>query len=326
MTTLYLDRKGLDLRVDGKAIALYENAQRVRTVPIALLDRVVIRAETTLSSGVLGAVAEAGVPIVVLSGRHGRRMATVLGQAHNDARTRLGQYRCAQDEAFRPGVARRLVSSKLAHQSAALRRALQARPDQRKPLFDAMAALEKARATLAAGSVVSIDTLLGIEGAAQAAYFRGYMSLFPASLGFTARNRRPPRDPVNACLSLGYTLAHFEAVRVSYAAGLDPFIGFLHGLAFGRESLACDLIEPLRPKVDMWVWEMFRSRRLRTEHFRQDKGACLLDKAGRAAFYRDYEPVIRSAERWLRRSCRILAAAMKENAPPLEDFPVQSEA
>ena len=95
------------------------------------------------------------------------------------------------------------------------------------------------------------------------------------------RNRRPPRDPVNACLSLAYTLLHFEAVRMAHAAGLDPLLGFYHRPAFGRESLACDLIEPLRPAVDEWIWQQFSPGPLRPEHFSPDKGACLLGKTGR---------------------------------------------
>ena len=95
-----------------------------------------------------------------------------------------------------------------------------------------------------------MERLRGIEGAAAAAYFQGFTRLFPPSLEFTGRNRRPPRDPVNAVLSLSYTPLHFEAVQAVCAAGLDPLIGFYHELVFGRESLASDLIEPLWPKVD----------------------------------------------------------------------------
>ncbi len=321
MATLYLDRKGLELRLDGKALALYENAKRVRTVPLALLDRVVIRAETALTSGLLGALAEAGAVVTVLSGRQGRRLATVTGRFHNDARIRLAQYQRAQDAAFRLAWARRLLAAKIGRQITALRTAVRQRPDLRKPLHDALASLQGARERLALLDVhQDISTLLGMEGAAQSAYFRGLMALFPASLGFTGRNRRPPRDPVNACLSLGYTLAHFEAVRASYAAGLDPFIGFLHEPAFGRESLACDLIEPLRARLDLWVWEMFRTRRLREEHFRVDKGACLLDKAGRAVFYENFERQVATMGRWLRRVCRLMAKTLQQDAPPLANM------
>jgi CRISPR-associated protein Cas1 len=63
---------------------------------------------------------------------------------------------------------------------------------------------------------------------------------------------------VNACLSLGYTLLHFDAVRACHETGLEPYVGFYHEPAFARESLACDFIEALRPKVDEWVWRLLR--------------------------------------------------------------------
>ena len=117
------------------------------------------------------------------------------------------------------------------------------------------------------------------------AHFAGLQAVFAPSLNFNGRNRRPPRDPVNAVLSLGYTMLHAECVLQLYGAGLDPFIGFLHELDFGRESLACDLAEPRRPAVDRFVHHLFRSGELEAAHFVALQGACLLGKAGRAHFY-----------------------------------------
>lgn len=155
-------------------------------------------------------------------------------------------------------------------------------------------------------------------GSAAAGYFEGLSAVFVPSLNFSRRNRRPPRDPVNACLSLGYTLAHFEAVRAAYAAGLDPFVGFYHGLSFGRESLACDLVEPLRAQIDGWVWMLFRDRRLTDEHFNRDKGACLLGKAGRNAFYREHENAAGPLRRALRRSAQTLARRLRRSVDAAE--------
>jgi CRISPR-associated protein Cas1 len=324
MTTLYLDRKGLELRLDGGAVALYEGGSRSRTVPLRLLDRVVIRAEIVLTSTVFGALAEAGCAAVILSGRHGRRLAVVQGRAHNDAALRVAQYAKVQDPDWRLEWAKRFVVAKLVRQQRFLEHALVARADRRKPLSDALESLRPLCARLKEDAL-SIAALRGAEGAAQAAYFRAYTALFPEALGFRNRNRRPPRDPVNACLSLGYTLAHFEAVRAAHAAGLDPFLGFFHEIAFARESLACDLIEPIRPLVDAWVWDMFRSRGLRAEHFILDKGACLLEKAGRARFYERFEHSLVSAASRLRGYCRLLARALRSQAPDLPTVDEEEE-
>ena len=82
----------------------------------------------------------------------------------------------------------------------------------------------------------SIASLRGLEGAAAASYFEALSEILPERLHFSGRNRQPPRDPVNALLSLTYTLLHAEAVLALYGAGLDPYVGFYHALDFGRES------------------------------------------------------------------------------------------
>ena len=138
MATLYLDRKGLELRLDGGALALYEAGTRLRTVPLAMLERVIIRGETVLKSSVLGAIAENGCAAVVLSGRQGRRLAIIHGRQHNDAALRLAQFRAAQDVAWRLGLARRFITAKIRRQQRFLDSVRRTRPDRSKPVFDAL--------------------------------------------------------------------------------------------------------------------------------------------------------------------------------------------
>lgn len=312
MSTLILDRANLALRHDGATLVLYQGGERRGTVPMKLLDRVVVQGHSLqLESGVLLKLAEAGVAVLFLSARQARQVALVLGPRHNDAAIRLAQARRTEDEAFRRQWSTGLVERKVARQRDLIGRLMRQRPDCRKPLHDAHATLVRIHARLAAGEP-PVDALRGLEGAAAAAHFRGLAAVFPDSLGFTGRNRRPPRDPVNACLSLGYTLLHFDAVRAAHLAGLDPLLGFYHRPAIGRESLACDLIEPLRPTVDAWVWRLFAERTLREEHFTRDGGGCLLGKAGRGHFYAAWEAFAALPRRYLRLHCAALARRLRE--------------
>jgi len=80
----------------------------------------------------------------------------------------------------------------------------------------------------------------------------------PPALDYAGRNRRPPRYPVNVCLSLAYTLLHLQTVSACQSAGIDPQLGLYHRPAIGRESMASDLIETLRPAIDLWVWEQLQ--------------------------------------------------------------------
>lgn len=317
MGTLYLDRRGLSLRLDGKRLVIEEPDARPRGVPLALVERAVLQGPVQFDSGVLAALAEQGTSVVCLSARHSRRTALLLGPGHGDARRRLAQYQLALDPTARLPLARALIAGKLRAQLCLLDAALTRRPDVRKPLHDGITTIRGLLPALA----VAPDraTVLGLEGAGAAAHYAALTALFPPALNFTGRNRRPPRDPVNACLSLGYTLLHFEAVRAAHGAGLDPLLGFYHEPAYGRESLACDLIEPLRPRLDGWVWELFRTQRLRVEDFVADKGACLLAKAGRQTFYASYEGWVSPLRRYLRRECYRLANGLSGRAPALAE-------
>lgn len=315
MSTLVLDKPELELRCDGAALALYEDGARRGTVPLALLERVVLLgSQIRLDSGVLARLGEAGVALAVIGRRGGQRLSLALGPRHNDAAVRMAQCAAALDDAAVLAVARDLVRAKVRAQRRTLTQALAARADCRKPLTDALATLVDIAATVDAAA--SLDALRGAEGAAAAAYFRAIASVFPPSLGFTGRNRRPPRDPVNAALSLGYTLLHVDAVRACHVAGLDPLVGFYHRPAFGRESLACDLVEPLRPRLDAWVWDMLRTRTLREEHFATSASGCQLQKAGRARFYSEYEAAARAWRRWLRGRCAALARRLRAQGEP----------
>lgn len=310
MTTLYLDRRATRLQLEGRALAIYVEEQRQGTLPLHLLEAIVMRSAVNLDSTLLAHLADAGIGVVAFGGRNAAKVALLQGRSHNDGARRIGQYRRFDDDRWRLTWARRLVRGKLRRQERLLTQAIAARADQRLALSKGRDQLRQARVRAADPAAATPETLRGIEGAAAAAYWRAFTSLFADSLSFTGRNRRPPRDPVNAALSLGYTLLHYEAVRACYGAGLDPIIGYYHELDFGRESLASDLIEPLRPAVDAWVWMLFRERKLREEHFSQDDDACLLGKAGRQHFYGAWEAFALPQRRLLRRLCRKLAAEL----------------
>ncbi|MFZ5653786.1 MAG: CRISPR-associated endonuclease Cas1 [Pseudomonadota bacterium] len=317
MGTLYLDRRNLEVALESGRLRIRHPETGSRDVPLALLERVVITAGVRVDTGLFTALGAAGVAVLILNPRHPDRIAFVLGRPHNDLALRLSQYRHLDDGDWLALWARHLVTAKLRGQRQLLADALALRPDCRRSLTQGLARLDGALAGCA--QTADPASLRGLEGAAAAGYFKAFGALFAASLGFDGRRRRPPPDPVNALLSLSYTLLHFEAVRSAYAAGLDPYLGFYHLPAFGRESLAADLIEPLRPVADRFVWRLFAEQDIRAEHFTQDREACLLGKAGRANFYGRFEEFAAGPRRRLRQQCRALARVLRRTAPELAD-------
>ena len=209
MTSLYVDRRGVTLKADGEALVFFENGERVGTVPLAPLSRVFLRGDVTLSSSLLGKLGERNIGVVVLSGR--KAVPTMLlGRPHNDAARRVAQYHLSQDGDFCLRFSRAIVEMKLRAQALFLAGRRESEPMSRYVLTVAGRRLETAIAAVDEQS--SISSLRGLEGAGAAAYFGGFSDLLPEHLKFSQRNRRPPKDPVNAVLSLGYTLLHAEAV------------------------------------------------------------------------------------------------------------------
>lgn len=317
MGMLVIDRNDCRVSLRGGVLQLRVPDQPVRHVPAALLERVVLRADTVLTSGVLTGLTALGVGILAMGGRRGDRIACVVGAPHKDVRQRVTQVRRLMDTEFRLVWVRHLLAAKLKSQQGLLRFALAHRPDMRKPLFDALETLASNREHLAVCQ--DVESMRGIEGAAAAAYFRAYTRLFAPSLEFAARRRRPPPDPVNACLSLGYTLLYGLAVEACHMQGLDPMLGYLHTPCHGRASLASDLMEPWRAPVDRLVWSLFRDQHLEAAHFGKDgSAACLLGKAGRSRFYAAWAEHCKPLRRALRRHARLATRALGDLAPELD--------
>jgi CRISPR-associated protein Cas1 len=133
--------------------------------------------------------------------------------------------------------------------------------------------------------------VLGHEGAATREYFRAWREVIGKDWGFTARERRPPPDPVNAMLSFGYTLLVNEAIAVLGVAGLDPAAGFLHQARWGRPSLALDLMAEFRPLVvDAVVLRCLSTGIVRPEESGTDSDrGCRMNPRARQGFLAAYE-------------------------------------
>jgi CRISPR-associated protein Cas1 len=145
-----------------------------------------------------------------------------------------------------------------------------------------------------AGRCRTVNSLSGTEGRGAAVYFSVFRHLISVpGWAFERRNRRPPRDPVNALLSFGYTLLTHQVESGVRAVGLDPYLGFLHQIVYNRPSLALDLVEPFRSiVVDSVVLRCLNNMIILPEHFQFDPGGprpVLLNEEGRERFIREFE-------------------------------------
>jgi len=310
MSTLYLDRKDLKLQVCANHLRLSPSGHGRGSIPLNLISRLVLCGNVSLDTATLGKITAHGIPIICLSGRSHQLVAHVNSNLGNDGQRRLAQYRSLSNNLFKSDLARQCIMAKLQAAQRELQQWQKNRPDQRHRLFKSAHTVAHIVAKL---DTATLPELRGYEGAAAAAWYRALAAVLPDSLNFSGRNRRPPRDPVNACLSLAYTLLHAEALAVCHMHGLDPMLGYLHEPVHGRESLACDLIEPLRPRIDVLLLPMFSQRTLRTDHFAHGANGCRMNKTGRMHFYRWWESHARSLRRYLRMSAWHLLRELQQS-------------
>jgi CRISPR-associated protein Cas1 len=175
----------------------------------------------------------------------------------------------------------------------------------------------------------TLDQLRGIEGAATAAWFGLFGRLLHSPWRFTQRVRRPPTDPVNALLSLGYTWVLTRTIARCEAAGLEVYLGTLHAYRAGRPSLACDLMEPLRiSAVDRWVVTLCNQNRVAVGDFQSDNGGIHLHPTAFGRILRDWEEhwlndgQEQALDQWIEQLVGLLRQWAISSAPPaLPDDP-----
>ncbi len=314
MAVLYVERRNAELRSRDGCLETWVGAERESAIPWKLLDRIVLRSGVALNSRVLLDASQHGIAVQMLDSRDWEATAIVYGPESPDAVRRVKQVQCLLDAEWRLRFCRRLLELKLRGQMQLLEHIARERVEARHAAQKAQASIREVCRGLRAGAGSTLQQLGGMEGGAARMYFSAYQEVFASSWKFRQRNRRPPRDPVNALLSLGYTIEFGRCVHALRRAGLDASIGYLHAAAHGRQSLACDLLEAMRWRIDGLVWQLTRTRELRPEHFHQEGEKCLLAKAGRLRFYAAMEATRERDETDLLRLARLLAKVIDGRA------------
>ncbi len=313
MKTLFVENKNMELRYERACILVYEKGQHKTSIPVSQLERIVLSPSIALTAGVLGVVVEHEVSLLVINTRFPKRTASLSGVVRSDVNRRINQISLLSNTEFCKKFASDLIRYKTVSQIRFLTKVIKIRPDLRYELRVEIDHLKKALEKLNTFKISSLAELRGVEGSAARGYFKTYQLLFANSLGFSGRTKRPPLDPVNACLSLAYTLFHHEAVLAIKTVGLDPAVGFYHAPYYNRESLACDLIEPLRAVIDSWILNLFRNKVIRIEDFTYQSKGCFLTVSGKKKFYSSYRGKVKGMRRLLRRSANHCVKVFKNN-------------
>lgn len=283
---LYIQEQGSRLGKTHGVLVVRKEDDELGRARLKDVSQVVLCGNVSVSAQTVQLLCEASIPIVHLSRGHWFHGIT-HGITLRNAYDRASQFRAAADPNRVLAFARAVVFAKGANQRTMIGRNVRPRP---RDALGAMKALLKK-----VPHVATPAELLGIEGSIAATYFGRFSDLLrpkdlEAEWDFEQRNRRPPRDPINALLSFGYALLTKECTVALLAEGLDPWWGLFHQPRHGRPGLALDLMEEFRPLVvDSAVISAVNTGMVGRSDFRRSQAGCALTDRGRKAFIRAYE-------------------------------------
>lgn len=274
LNTLYVTSDGASVYKASETAIVKLNGEKQVQVPLRHLSSIVCLGSAYLSPELMAACAQAGIHIAFFSSR-GRFLARVEGVPGGNVILRRQQYRAADHEAQSLDLARSMVLGKLTNARQFLRHARRDAADDRKGALEGVCD-RLAIHIRALGSASSLESVRGLEGIGAKEYFGVFNLLLKRvepELQFGGRSRRPPKDRINALLSLGYMLLMHNCAAALSGVGLDPAVGFLHEERPGRLSLALDLMEELRiPVVDRLVISLLNRGQLGPDDFLEEAG------------------------------------------------------
>lgn len=285
---VYVQGQGHSVGLKGEVLEIRDKGKVVSEARLMEISQLSLFGNVQLTAQALRELAVREVLIVHLS-YGGWLNAVTTPPPHKNIELRRRQFATAADPAVCLRLAQAFVTGKIRNARTLLRRNARHLPDG--VLYQLAAARRRA------ASAESLEQLLGIEGAAAREYFAHFARMFKAGedgnttpFEFTSRNRRPPRDPVNALLSFLYALLTKEMLVTLVGVGFDPYLGFYHQPRYGRPALALDLMEEFRPLVaDSVVIGLLNNGELRPSDFLARAGAVALTDSGRRRVIEAYE-------------------------------------
>lgn len=293
LNTLYVQSQGAYLHLDHETIVVEIEGNRLLQVPLHQLQSVVVFGNVLLSPFLIQVCAESGRSVVWL-GRNGRFKGRLTGPTRGNVLLRQAQYAAHHDDANRAAIARVVVAGKIRNTRTVLLRSARDtdNPMDRDQLRQAAQALSAVLRTVR--DTATTEEARGLEGYAAKTYFAAFPAMIRvhrAEFALTTRNRRPPRDAINALLSFLYTLVLQDCISACESVGLDPQVGYLHGLRPGRPSCALDLLEEFRgPWADRLAVTLINRREVQPEDFEiRPGGSVLLMPDGRKTVVAAYQ-------------------------------------
>lgn len=285
MSTIYITKQGSSVYKRSGQIIIQKGKQILQNVPETQIKKLILLGNINLSTPLIFFCLEKNIEVIYLT-QGGKFKGRLVGNGRKNSLIRVRQYDLARDRHFRLRQVRAIVTGKIQNQ---INFAIRQGEANSKEVFSLKKSLVKAE------NSVSVERLLGIEGSSTANYFKMFRRWCPKPWKFEKRTSNPPRNEVNALLSLSYTLTYNRIESFLNLAGLDAYQGFFHAPKDGHASLASDINEEFRATFcDALVLKLIRRKQLSLKDFERKKKGIWLTKDGSKTYFTEFERKLQS--------------------------------
>ena len=277
LNTLFVNQDEAYLALDGGNVVVLREDRELARFPLHNFEQITTFGYTGASPALMRKCAEDNIALTFMT-PEGRFQARVIGRTNGNVLLRREQYRRADDEEASLILARSFILGKIYNARwiiERMRRDHAMRIDEEK-FQNVSAFLQNSCREVMQTS--DLETLRGVEGKAAVSYFSAFDDMLlkqKEQFFFTERNRRPPLDNMNCLLSFLYALLMNDVGAAVEGVGLDSYVGFLHRDRPGRQSLALDLMEELRPLADRTAFSMVNTKKINGKDFRLEEGGAV---------------------------------------------------
>ena len=292
MPNLYVTEQNSVLRKTGNRIIVKKDEDVLLDVKCKDIEAVLIFGNVQFTTQVVHELFEHGIEMAILT-KTGKLIGQITSPLPKNIDLRLKQFKNYWDDSFRLAFSKKIVTGKI-HNSINL--VMQFSYNHPEKGFDnEKTALNKALKEI--DSAESINELMGIEGSAARSYFNAFGKMLLSDFTFSTRKKHPSTDPVNALLSLTYTMLYNEISSLLDGLGFDPYLGYFHSTLYGRASLASDLVEEFRaPVADSLVLYLLNNGVFKQDNFYSNPkdNAVYLKREDLKRYFVEYEKVLNS--------------------------------
>lgn len=285
MSTLYITEQGAKLRKESKRLIVEKENQVLLEIPEFKIERVFIFGNVQLTTQVLKFLLESGTDVSFFT-YYGKFIGKLFSAESKNIFLRIAQYEKYDIHQHRIDIAKILILAKVKNSKNVLLKYARNHPEV--DFSFETSQLDKIIAEIPRKAGTS--SLMGIEGTASSIYFGCFGKMLIKNFNFEKRETRPAKDPVNSMLNFGYALLTNELFSSLSARGFDPYLGFFHSTAYGRPSLALDLMEEFRqPIIDRLVIELINKEVIKPDQFEEVEGKIYLNAEARKEYLKNYE-------------------------------------